>query len=80
MSELPIAVWSGTFRLFGVEVRCHRLSDGRNIIEEESMATLLRALESGTLDIGDIEEFSRFQRGYAPRDSWNRPAQGVEPK
>lgn len=61
--ELPTAVWSGSFRLFGVEVRCHRLSDGRNIIEEESMERLLTAMASGTLEVGDVEAFSRFQAG-----------------
>lgn len=61
--DVPIAVWSGTFRLFGVEVLCHRLSDGRNIIEEESMRRLLSAMATGTLDIGDVESFSRFQAG-----------------
>jgi hypothetical protein len=63
MTDIPVAVWSGTFKLFGIEVACHRLSDGRNIIEEESMHRLLAAMASGTLDVGDVEAFSRFQHG-----------------
>ena len=61
--ELPIAVWSGSFRLFGVKVKCHRLSDGRNIIEEESLIRVLEAMKSGSLDPGDLEKFTKFQAG-----------------
>lgn len=68
-AEVPVAVWSGSFRLFGVDVRCHRLSDGRNIIEEGSMRDLLLAIEDGALDAGDIESFSRFQAGLSPTAS-----------
>jgi hypothetical protein len=66
MSDTPVAVWSGTFRLFGVEVKCHRLSDGRNIIEQESMLRLLTAMGDGTMDVGDLEAFTRFQQGHPP--------------
>lgn len=65
--NLPTAVWSGSFRLFGVDVRCHRLSNGQNIIEEDSMAALLHAMQTGTLDAGEIEPFARFQAGDVPR-------------
>lgn len=71
--HLPTAVWSGTFRLFGVEVRCHRLSDGRNIIEEDSMLRLLDAMASGTLEIGDVESFAKFQQGQHPSAGESRP-------
>jgi len=66
VDEIPTAVWSGSFRLFGVDVHCHRLSDGTNIIEEDSMVRLLEAMASDTLDLGDIEAFSQFQQGLAP--------------
>lgn len=62
-NDIPIAVWSGSLRLFGVDVQCHRLSDGTNIIEEESMARLLDAMAAGSLDVGDVEAFARFQHG-----------------
>lgn len=68
MNDIPIAVWSGSIRLFGVDVKCHRLSDGRNIIEEESMGRMLDAMAAGSLDVGDVEAFAKFQRGlpYQP--------------
>ena len=61
------AVWSGTFHLFGVEVRCHVLSDGRRIIEAESLAELLAAM-ANTAHIdpkrgAEIEAFARWQKG-----------------
>lgn len=43
---LPTAVWSGSFRLFGVDVKCHTLSNGQRIIEADSMAQLLDAMGS----------------------------------
>jgi hypothetical protein len=63
MNDIPVAVWSGSIRLFGVDVRCHRLSDGRNIIEEDSMVKLLEAMATGSLDVGDVESFAKFQHG-----------------
>lgn len=66
--EVPVAVWSGTIRLFGVDMKCHRLSNGQNVIEEESMRAFLAALETGGVDAGDVEEFARFQAGLAPRE------------
>lgn len=61
--DVPTAVWSGTIRLFGVDVRCHRLDDGRAIIETESMNELLMAMASGNFEPGDVEAFARFQAG-----------------
>jgi hypothetical protein len=58
MDDIPVAVWSGSFRLFGVDVRCHRLNDGTNIIEEDSMCRLLEAMANGSLDPGDVEAFA----------------------
>jgi hypothetical protein len=72
MNDIPLAVWSGSFRLFGVDVQCHRLSDGRNIIEEESMGRLLDAMASGSLDVGDVEAFGKFQLGLHPQPSEGR--------
>lgn len=66
--ELPVAVWSGSFKLFGVDVKCHRLSDGRNIIEEDSFHKMMEAMANGSLDIGDVEVFTNFKNG-APVES-----------
>ena len=68
--ELPTSVWSGSFHIFGVEVKCHRLSDGQAIIEAERMAELLEAMSSPVTidnDTGDeLTDFLRWQRGQTP--------------
>lgn len=65
--EVPVSVWEGSFRLFGVEVRCHTLSDGRRIIETDSLRDLLNAMatEKDADGPGELEAFSRWQRGEA---------------
>ena len=43
-TEEPLtSVWQGTFKLFGVDVTCHVLSDGRRIIEADSVARMFAA-------------------------------------
>jgi hypothetical protein len=60
----PKSVWSGTFRIFGVDVRCHVLDDGQRIIEADSVAELIEAMEApDNRDIGDIENFHKWQDG-----------------
>jgi hypothetical protein len=66
MTDIPVSVWSGTFRLFGVDVKCHKLSDGTNIIEEESMNAVVTAMLSGSLDFTDLKAFNEFQSGRLP--------------
>ena len=63
-----MSVWSGSFRLFGVDVKCHVLSNGQRIIEEDSMEELLRAMSDGddlatNGDAREIERFARWRRG-----------------
>lgn len=68
MSEdkIPVSVWSGSFRIFGVDVKCHRLSDGQAIIEADSMAALIEAMEAPEgREIGALEEFRAWQEGKA---------------
>lgn len=61
--DIPRSVWSGSFRVFGVEVRCHRLSDGQAIVEAESMTQLIEAMEAPDgRDIGDLEDFISWQQ------------------
>jgi hypothetical protein len=62
MTDLPTPVWSGSFVVFGVELKVHVLDDGRRIIEKASMERLLEAMEAGA-DPGDLEGFVRWQRG-----------------
>jgi hypothetical protein len=56
---------SGSFHLFGVDVKCHRLDDGRSIIEAESMERLFAAMaEPGReVDAAEMEAFARWQKG-----------------
>lgn len=64
--NIPESVWEGTFRVYGVDVRCHVLSDGRRIIESDSMNALLEAMEAkSTGDPGDLAAFDRWRRGEA---------------
>lgn len=62
-TTLPHAVWSGSFHIFGVEVKCHTLSDGQRIIEADSMHKLLEAMGDGPVVQHDLEEFAKWQRG-----------------
>lgn len=61
----PQSIWQGTFTMFGVEVRCHVLDDGRRIIEAESMTELLNAMAScnRVVDPKEIEGFAKWQKG-----------------
>ncbi len=66
MSEgkLPVAVKSSSFRLFGVEVRCHVLDNGQRVIEEECLHQLLGTMGNVLIDAGDeLEGFSSWLRG-----------------
>lgn len=63
-TDLPHSVWSGSFRIFGVDVKCHRLSDGQAIIEADSMAELIEAMEAPEgREIGELELFRSWQGG-----------------
>ena len=69
MSEngIPAAVWSGTFTVFGVELKCHVLETGERIIEAESLNRFLAAFGDGTIDPNrddpDEERFYRWMQG-----------------
>ena len=63
---LPSSVGYGEFTLFGVVMKCHVLSDGRRIIEAESMEKLFEAMaEPGcaVLDEDEIARYARWSRG-----------------
>ena len=61
----PVSIWSGSFRLFGVDIDCHVLDDGRRIIEAQSMAKLLHAMEHGGQDVNpnEVARFAKWQKG-----------------
>jgi hypothetical protein len=62
--KLPAAVWSGTFKLFGVTVRCYQLDNGQRIIDASDMHTLLRAMGGYRLanSDNDNEQMAAFNR------------------
>ena len=63
MTDIPNATWSGVFRVFGVDMRCHVLDDGRRIIEAEDVEKFFAALEDDVSPTSDEkEEFSAFMR------------------
>jgi hypothetical protein len=62
--SVPVAIWSGTFNVWGVELRCHVLDDGQRVIEAESMERFVAAMQNGALDqTQELTEFYRWQRG-----------------
>ncbi len=64
--NLPAVVWSGTMRLFGVELVCHVLDDGQRIIEQESVAALFEAMgrpHSSLPEDDEINRISEFIQG-----------------
>lgn len=62
---IPTAVWSGTFRVLGVDLQCHVLDDGRRIIDKDSFDEFMQALEGGVpmKDDEGLMEFIRWQKG-----------------
>ena len=59
----PVPVWSGSFRVFVVDVKCHTLDGGERIIERDSFHELMEAMAHPTLDAGDIEAFASWRAG-----------------
>lgn len=68
MSDLPKSIGSGTFRIFGVDLECHVLSDGRRVIEEKSLKALLASMASDAwVDCGeDLVNFASWLNGLTP--------------
>ena len=63
--EIPRAIWSGTFRIWGIDLKCYVLEDGRRIIEEKSFIQFMESLANGApiAEEEDFEAFARWQRG-----------------
>lgn len=71
--EIPKAISSATFKLFGVDVKCYVLDNGKRIIDESSIAALMEAMAAAPTvasvpvtcpgDSPDIEVFAKWQRG-----------------
>ena len=67
--KLPHAVWSGTFRILGMPLKCHTLSDGRRIIEATSLRHLYAEVGRGYDDVDvtddELDAFVLWQAGEA---------------
>ncbi len=59
--DLPKAIWSGSFDVGEVTVRCHVLDDGRRIIETDSIENLFR--QAPATNYHDLDDFARWLRG-----------------
>lgn len=64
MSDEPKTIWQGSFRLLGVDVRCHVLSTGERIIEADSFAALLEAMgnPAAAFDEHELAAFVHWQK------------------
>ena len=62
MTDIPESVWSGSFILLGVEVKCHTLSNGERIIEADSFDKLMDAMAGGTVDFEKKDDTAGFAR------------------
>ena len=64
MTDTPKSVWSGTFNVFGVELKCHVLDNGQRVIEKDSVAAFMNGLADmvDPADDPNIEDFMRWFR------------------
>ena len=49
MSDLPRSIWSGSFIVHGIKIECHVMSDGRRIVEADSMRKFIEAMDRLTV-------------------------------
>ena len=66
MIDAPKSVWQGTFRLFGVDVKCHVLDNGQRIIEADSLEELFTAIDDDIIRdpaSADANEFFSWCKG-----------------
>ena len=63
MNDLPTPVWSGTFRLFGFDMKCHILDDGLRIIEAESVEDMIISMSKNvSLETDEFALFYEWQK------------------
>lgn len=64
VNDLPKSVWSGSFNVFGVELKCHMLDNGLRIIDADSIDKFLNGLANADVPAEDpnIEEFMKWFR------------------
>lgn len=63
--SLPTIAKSGTFTLLGVELRVHVLSDGRRLIEKESLEELFEAMANPIykFDETELNQYLKWTKG-----------------
>ena len=66
MDKTPESIWQGEFRLSpDLTMKCHVLSDGTRMIEEQSVIAFLKWLENGESIDADMDEFKKFVKWQA---------------
>jgi hypothetical protein len=62
--DVPTAIWSGSFMLGGVEMRCHVLDNGQRVIESESVGALFEAMARPDFSFagGEVDALARWQK------------------
>ena len=66
MDKTPESIWQGEFRLSpDLTMKCHVLSDGTRIIEEQSVIAFLEWLKRGVSIDDDVDGFKDFVKWQA---------------
>ena len=71
--RLPVAVWEGTFTLFGVTLHCATLDTGQRVIEADDIVALFDAMGADGAVSNDgseaaIQQFGLWLHGSGVRD------------
>ena len=73
MDKTPESIWQGEFRLSSdLTMKCHVLSDGTRMIEEQSVIAFLKWLENGESIDADMDEFKNFVKWQAGKGTQNQ--------
>jgi len=66
-SELPRAIWEGTFTIGGCQLRCAVLDDGRRVISSVDLAEFLDAMRGDEFNVlpAEVEEFAKWTKGVS---------------
>lgn len=60
-TDLPVSIWRGELKLFGITLHCHVLSDGRRIVDAADVAAMFEVMAGGPDDETDPAEIYRFR-------------------
>ena len=73
MDKTPESIWQGEFRLSpDLTMKCHVLSDGTRIIEEQSVIAFLEWLKRGVSIDDDVDGFKDFVKWQAGTGAQNQ--------